>query len=409
MAIGTCKFVNSDIQRFFITKWDPSIITLYSADNVISGYQWPVGPWYEIKINTATITYSQELAIDNPNGLVYNEKIAVNIPKADNDKWKELTNLLIDKYIVIFQDANETWFTFGYKYGAQVRSYVLSENQYVISFDSPYANNLPTLIDDNYVFNNIFVDPTPTPTTSIQVSPSITPSKTPTRTPTASCARPAGLNTFDLNYAFSGVTGTTNFTGSFDDACYALSLIGFTNFYGQVAMGTDLNVGTKLYNLFGTSCQVYGDGYFVEITPLARVVQVSGGYIVNVSDCSVAPSVSRTPSFSATPTVTPTISITPTESIGIVITSTPTPTKTPTASPTAWGYAARLYSCNGINCGVYLGNAQIQTSVPLNVGSFYKVTDPGADIVEITATAPIGGSYIIISNGPYSSCNQACL
>jgi hypothetical protein len=84
MAIGTCKFVNSDIQRFFITKWDPSIITLYSADNVISGYQWPVGPWYEIKINTATITYSQELAIDNPNGLVYNEKIAVNIPKADN-------------------------------------------------------------------------------------------------------------------------------------------------------------------------------------------------------------------------------------------------------------------------------------------------------------------------------------
>jgi hypothetical protein len=407
--IGSCRYINSDLQKIFITRWDSSIISIYSQPNVISGLEWPVGPWYEIKINTATIRYSQELAIDNPNGLIYNENIEISIPKADNDKWKDLINLLTDKYIIVFQDDNQTWFIAGYKYGGKASSYVLSENQYVISLKSPYSNNLPTLIDESYVINSIFNNPTPTPTTSIKVSPSITPSRTPSPTPTASCARPAGLTVFDLNYAYSGMTGTTNFTSSFDAACYGLSLYGSVNYFGQVGMSTDLNVGTKVYNLFGTSCQVFSDGYYDIFTPIIRVIQISGGYIVNVSDCSVAPSVSRTPSFSATPTVTPTITITPTKSPGISPSPTRTPTRTPSASPTAWGYAARLYSCNGNNCGVYLGNAQIQTSVPLNVGSFYQVTDPGADIVEITATAPIGGSYIIISNGPYGSCNQACI
>ena len=183
MTIGTCKYVNADIKQFFIAEWNNSIVPIYSSNNVISGYQWINTPWYEIRLNTAVITYSQELDAQNPNGNVYDEKISVSIPRADNDKWKNLVNLLTDKYIVVFQDANDTWFTFGYRYGATVRSYILSENQYVISFDSPHATNLPTLIDDAYVLNNIYNTPTPSPSSSV---PPSTPSRTPTHTPTPS-------------------------------------------------------------------------------------------------------------------------------------------------------------------------------------------------------------------------------
>lgn len=189
--IGECKYVNSEITKFYLTKWTSLIIPVYSSLNLISSYGGTLTPWYEIKLSTATITYSQEMNTNNQNGIFYNEKISISIPKADNAKWKNLVDVLKDKYIVVFEDANGNCFTFGYKFGAQVRSYVLSENQYVISFDSPHANNLPTSIDCNWVLYNIINDPTPTPTPSTSSTPlpsvtsSVTPTATPTNTPTS--------------------------------------------------------------------------------------------------------------------------------------------------------------------------------------------------------------------------------
>jgi hypothetical protein len=174
--IGECKFVNPEISEFYISEWESTIVPIYSANNVIDHYEW-ANIWSQIKINTAVITHSQEMNTNVQNGIYYKEVVSIIIPKAENSKWLDLTDFLYGKkYIVVYKDANGIWFTGGYRWGVQARSYQLSENQYVVSFESSHHNNLPTLISETYVNNSIIVSPTPSPTPSISVSPSVTPS-----------------------------------------------------------------------------------------------------------------------------------------------------------------------------------------------------------------------------------------
>lgn len=414
MAIGTCKYVNSDIQQFFIAKWDSSIVPIYSANNVISRYEW-INTWYEIRLNTAVITYSQEMSTQNPNGIFYDEKISVSIPKADNDKWNELVNVLTDTYIIVFQDANGEWFTFGYKYGAQVRSYVLSENQYVISFDSPHANNLPTLIEDSYVLNYIFNTPSPTPTPSPSITPTSTTTPTPTITPsisvTPSCARPDDLETFTFFETYSGVTGMTNFKTTLEGACDALTNVWGTSGYtfsGAVMQAASLTIGETAYYTFGPKCTKYTNGYYIlQSGATTQIVWINAEKVAGLPSCI---NISPTPSTTPTPTITPSISVSRSEtpSMSITPSMSRTPSITPSSTPTAWGYGIRLYTCNGSNCGVYVGTAPVETNVPLVVGKYYTVNELSADLIEVYTTAPLGGSSINILNGPYNSCNEAC-
>lgn len=172
MAIGNCKFVNPDISHIYLAEWQETIIPIHSSNNVIERYEW-VDEWFEIKLNTARATFGQEMSTKNSQGIYFNTTISINIPKAENQKWKDLVDFLnCNKYIIVFRDGNGTYFTSGYKWGMQVRSYQLSENQYIISFQE-LSNNLPTLIDDEYVINYIIPPPV---TPSISVTPSITPS-----------------------------------------------------------------------------------------------------------------------------------------------------------------------------------------------------------------------------------------
>lgn len=154
MAIGNCKFVNPDISHIYLAEWQETIIPIYSSNNVIDRYEW-VDEWFEIKLNTARATFGQEMSTKNSQGIYFNTTISINIPKAENQKWKDLVDFLnCNKYIIVFRDGNGTYFTSGYKWGMQVRNYQLSENQYIISFQE-LSNNLPTLIDETYVLNNL--------------------------------------------------------------------------------------------------------------------------------------------------------------------------------------------------------------------------------------------------------------
>jgi hypothetical protein len=192
--LGKCSYINPNISEFFLAEWDSSIVPIYSSNNVILRYEWILKDWFEIKINTAAIAYSQQMSTSNSQGIFYDEKIQIIIPKAENSKWLELIDILTKRYIIIFKDANDQWFTAGYRYGVQVKAYQLSENEYVISFECTNSNNLPTFIDENYVKNNVWISPTPTPTPSISSTPSNTPSSSPSLTPSISVSTSVGIS-----------------------------------------------------------------------------------------------------------------------------------------------------------------------------------------------------------------------
>ena len=159
--IGQNVYCNADIQEFYLCKWTTNIIPIYTSRNLISGYTGIIDTWYQIKLNTATMSYLQTMNTKNPNGIFYNDVITIDIPKAENSKWKELVNVLIDKYLIVLKDCNGNYFTAGYRFGIPARGYKLEENQYKIEFICPHSNNLTTSIDSTWVLNNIINSSTP--------------------------------------------------------------------------------------------------------------------------------------------------------------------------------------------------------------------------------------------------------
>lgn len=159
------------VQRVFLTPWTQDLTYTYYdstsddwyvagldtqqfASTKISSYSGLTDFWYEIKLVTATMNYQQTLNRGS-NGLTYNEAINISIPSADNAKWKELVNVLTQRYVIVFQDNNDNWWTCFYRNGAEVKSYRLSENQYSLSFVHPSIDKMLTSIDYEYVKLNI--------------------------------------------------------------------------------------------------------------------------------------------------------------------------------------------------------------------------------------------------------------
>ena len=167
----TDLYTVTGIQRLFITPWSATtsynyysssdedwyvtgIDTLQYTSTKIKEYVDLSDFWYEIKLDTAVMSYAETFQKDQ-NGLTYAETVTISIPRAENSKWKQLTNILTGRYIIVFQDNHEQWWTCFYRWGADVKSYSLSENQYVITFRHPSVNKMLTAIDYNYVKLNI--------------------------------------------------------------------------------------------------------------------------------------------------------------------------------------------------------------------------------------------------------------
>jgi hypothetical protein len=159
------------IQRLFITPWTTSLYYNYydssSDDWYVAGidtqqftstkikeFQGLSDFWYEIKLDTANMVYNQSLN-RGQNGIVYNEQVTVTIPRADNAKWKQLVNVLTQRYTIVFQDSHDQWWTCFYRSGAEVKNYRLEENMYSITFSYPATQIMLTALDYNYVKLNI--------------------------------------------------------------------------------------------------------------------------------------------------------------------------------------------------------------------------------------------------------------
>jgi len=127
-GIDTQQFTSSKISEFFN----------------LSDY------WYEIKLDTARMNYLQNLT-KSQNGLMYQEVVEISIPSADNAKWQQLKTLLSQRYVIVFQDNNDYYWTCFYRSGAEVKAYGLSENQYKITFSYPATKAMLTSIDYAYV------------------------------------------------------------------------------------------------------------------------------------------------------------------------------------------------------------------------------------------------------------------
>jgi hypothetical protein len=117
-------------------------------------------------------------------------------------------------------------------------------------------------------------------------------------------------------------------------------------------------------------------------------------YTVYITDMGALGSWTPCPSPPATPSVTPS--------------PTPTPSVTP-STPTSYFYDVSLYRCSGGGCGDYQGGATIETSYQLDIGFWYTVNDPSADVIYIASSSSGPGDVININNSPFGSCDAACL
>ena len=372
MIVGTCRYVNPDISHIYLAEWKNTIIPIYSYKNLISGYEW-VDQWYQIKLNTARASFYQEMITNTPNGIYFNTKITITIPKTDNQNWKHLEDLLkCKKFIIIFKDGNERYFTSGYRRGLVIDDYILSENQYTIIFNE-LGNNLPTEIEESYVYNNIILTPSPSP--SVTPTPSATPSRsiTPSATVTPSistsitptCARPDGLSNLPLYYS---ETTLGDFTDSLNSVCNAFSYwysIGITSDTGFISLEAQTlrdpnfiywiepQIGQSIYTGYnGVNCEKVPEGYYLywyvymdkefNLYYYLDIMHIDSNGIIDqykTSTCptpsiSVTPSVTSTPNISVTPFLTPTINPTLTPSISITSSVTPTISLTPTITIT---------------------------------------------------------------------------
>lgn len=139
------NYYSSSDEDWYVASLDPLAYTSTKIKEFIN-----TGDWYKINLNTATITYNQGLN-KGSNGLTYTETVNISIPQQEYTKWLELTNILTNSYIIVFKDANDKYWTVGYRNGTSVQSYKLSQNQYVFSFISNAVSKLLTNLDEEYV------------------------------------------------------------------------------------------------------------------------------------------------------------------------------------------------------------------------------------------------------------------
>lgn len=161
------------IKRLWLTKWDANIEYDYWAQSDEDYYLASVDAdffnsikikrfvdstlpdiWYSVNVQTKGITFQQSLE-KSKQGFVFTSKLTLTIPHADNTKWKELQDLLQDRYIIVFQDNNSEYWCMGYKYGSSVDGYKRENNEYILEFNDVTDNKLLTSLDSTYVKSSI--------------------------------------------------------------------------------------------------------------------------------------------------------------------------------------------------------------------------------------------------------------
>jgi len=153
--LGNCSYSNIEIVKLFITEWNSSIYPTYNSDMVtISSYNGLTNVWREIETESVNFRYSQKL-IDASNGKTFEESISIIIQNNDMNYWNNVAEILTGKYVVIFIDANDNYWTLAWRYGAKVVVYSLENNQFSFNFISNFSSNLLTGIESTYVINNI--------------------------------------------------------------------------------------------------------------------------------------------------------------------------------------------------------------------------------------------------------------
>ena len=85
----------------------------------------------------------------------------VGIARQTQEKLNTLLRNLLNKFIVVFQDANGNWWISGYTSHASIDTVVLTtgrryeSNQYTLKITSNSADNIITNINEEWVKNNI--------------------------------------------------------------------------------------------------------------------------------------------------------------------------------------------------------------------------------------------------------------
>ena len=161
------------VRKVFITEWNNQVEYNYwtegDEDYFVSGVDSDFftsikikefidstlpTDWFEIILDTKGITYHQTMNKSHQ-GFIFTDSIEITIPHADNVKWKQLTDFLVNKYIVVFQDNNSQWWTMGYRHGAKVDAYKRAKNEYILTLNAISENKILTSIDEDYVNANI--------------------------------------------------------------------------------------------------------------------------------------------------------------------------------------------------------------------------------------------------------------
>lgn len=152
---GNCNFSNTSIQKLFITKWTTDIIPYIDTNSVITALTGLTEAWDEIEIDTVSVAYNQAMNDPNENGINYTESVLIQIPHSDITKWLDLVEILVDRYVVVFQDGNDMWFCMGWRSGTKVESYSVEVSQYSLGFVNAFSTVLLTSISETYVNSNI--------------------------------------------------------------------------------------------------------------------------------------------------------------------------------------------------------------------------------------------------------------
>jgi surface protein len=116
--------------------------------------------WYKIPIHNGQVSFKQELT-KNRQGFIFSDVMEVGIAHQTQEKLNTLLRNLLNKFIVVFQDANGNWWISGYTSHASLDTVVLTtgrryeSNQYTLKITSNSADNIITNIDEDWVKNNI--------------------------------------------------------------------------------------------------------------------------------------------------------------------------------------------------------------------------------------------------------------
>lgn len=169
MALGALQLPTNlrsiaGISKLWLTQWSHTVEYNYwslSDDGFfnsvkLKGFVDSTLPsvWYSANVNTKAITFRQQIN-KTKQGFVFTDLLTLTIPSADNDKWKQLVDILNDRYILIFKDNNGEYWCSGYKYGAKAQGYKRANNEYILEFQAISDNKILTNISEDYVINSI--------------------------------------------------------------------------------------------------------------------------------------------------------------------------------------------------------------------------------------------------------------